>query len=117
MKTQAQLHRLETGQALSLPWNNAGPAVLTDGELLVQEPARWLAGSVVLPPPVRFVGPAVLPAGRFDFVAVRPSSVLVHETAPLLSRKRLRAVAMWIRGFLGVRALATSVRGHSITRS
>jgi hypothetical protein len=116
MKTQAQLHRIEAGQALSLSQGSAGPAVLVDGELLVQEPARWLAGLVVLPPSVRFVGPAALPSGQLSVLAVRPSSVLVHEPTPLLSRDRLRAVATWIRGLLGARALANCGRGHPITR-
>lgn len=97
MKTQTRLHRLQAGQALSLPRRSAGTAVLTDGELLVQEPARWLAGLVVLPAPVRLVAPAVLRLGQSDsFVAVRSSSVVVDEPASLLSRERLRAIAKWI---------------------
>jgi hypothetical protein len=101
MNSQAQFHRVEAGQALVLPRSSAGPAVLTDGELLMQEPARWLAGLLVLPTPVRLVAPAMLPLGQsHSFVAVRPSSVIFDEPAPLLSRERVRAVATWIRGFL-----------------
>ena len=101
MNTQGQVHRLEIGQALSLPRRSAGPAVLTEGELLVQEPAQWLAGLVVLPTPVRLAAPAVLPCGACtSFVATRPSSVVVQEAAPLLSRERLCAAATWFRAIL-----------------
>ena len=92
MNTQTQVHRLEAGQALPLPRRGAGLAVLSEGELLVQAPARWLAGTVVLSAPVRLVAPAVLPAEPgCSAVAVRPSSVVVQEAAPLLSFSRLRA--------------------------
>lgn len=98
MNTQARLHRLEAGQALPLARRTSAPAVLTEGELLVQEPALWLAGRVVLPAPVRLVAPAVLPpGGSATFVATRPSAVLVQEAAPLLSHEGLQAVAAWMR--------------------
>ena len=97
MNTQQQVHRLEAGQALPIPRRGGGPAVLTEGELVMQEPARWLAGTVVLPAAVRVVAPALLPScgPGGSFVAVGPSSVVVHEPAPLL-----RAAAAWIRGVL-----------------
>ena len=99
MKTQQRLHRLAAGQALALPRGTARPLVLAEGELLMQGPALWLAGSVVLPAPVRLVAPAALPVGGSEsFVAVRPSSVVVDEPVPLLSLERLRALAMRIRG-------------------
>lgn len=98
MNTQARVHRLEAGQVLSLPRRAAGPAVLTEGELLVQEPALWLAGRVVLPTPVRLVAPALLPsAASATFVALRASSVTAQAPSPLLSREGLRAAAAWIR--------------------
>lgn len=103
MNTQAQVHRLEAGQALPLPRRSGGPAVLTEGELLMHEPARWLAGIVVLPAPVRLVAPALLPAGASrSFVAVRASTVVVQEAEPLFTPARLRAAARWIRS-LGMR--------------
>ncbi len=92
MNTQTQVHRLEAGQALALPRRGAGPAVLSGGELLVQAPARWLAGTVVLSAPVRLVAPAVLPAEPgCSVVAVRPSVVVVREVAPWWSPSRLFA--------------------------
>lgn len=101
MKTQTQVHRLQGGQALALQGRSAGPAVLVDGELLVQQPARWLAGVVVFPAPTRLVAPATLPAGRsLTFVAVRASSVIAEVAPPLLSRRGLAAAAAWFRGLL-----------------
>lgn len=92
MNTQTQVHRLEAGQALALSRRGAGPVVLAEGEVLVQAPARWLAGTVVLSTPVRVAAPAVL---RFEpsssVVAVRTSSVVVQEAPPLLSFAALRA--------------------------
>ncbi len=91
MNTQTQVHRLEAGQALALSRQGAGPVVLAEGEVLVQAPARWLAGTVVLSAPVRYVAPAVL---RFEpsssVLALRSSSVVVEEAAPLLSWATLR---------------------------
>jgi hypothetical protein len=102
MNTQTHVHRLEAGQALALARRIAGPAVLIQGELVVQEPARWLAGIVVLPAPVRLAAPAVLPCEpSTSFVAVSASCVVAQEPAPLLSIGRLRAAAKWIRGVLG----------------
>ena len=97
MNTQTQVHRLEAGQALALARRGAGPAVLTQGELVMQEPARWLAGIVVLPAPVRLVAPAVLPSGpSCSFVAAGRSCVVVEE-GPLLFTRKLRAAATWLR--------------------
>ncbi|HEX7892209.1 MAG TPA: hypothetical protein VF522_22860 [Ramlibacter sp.] len=86
MNTQARVHRLQTGQALPVSRRSAGPVVLSEGELLVQEPASWLGGTVVVPPAVRFVAPAVLPAVLSgSAVAVRESTVVVQEPAPLFA--------------------------------
>lgn len=102
MNTQTHVHRLEAGQALAR--RSAGPAVLIQGELVVQEPARWLAGTVVLPPPVRLAAPAVLPCEpSTSFVAVSASCVVAQEAAPFLSIGRLRAAWTWFRGDPGKR--------------
>ena len=98
MNTQRHVHRLEAGQALPIPRRSGGPAVLTEGELVVQEPARWLAGTVVQPAAVRVVAPALLPASAASFVAVRPSCVVVQELPSALDK--LRAAATWIRAVL-----------------
>ena len=99
MNTQARLHRLEAGQALPQVRRGAGPVVLAEGEVLVQEPARWLGGTVVVAPAVRLVAPAVLPsADGCSVVAVHASSVLVPEAQPVLALRALRAASAWLRG-------------------
>lgn len=101
MNKQARLHRLQAGQALPLSDRTVGAAVLTEGEVWMQEPARWLAGSVVLPPPVRLTAPAVLPRGAAtSYVAIRPSRVVAQEALPLLSREPLRTAIAWARSAL-----------------
>lgn len=98
MNTQAKIQRIEAGQALAFP-RRAGPVVLTQGEVLLQEPAQWLGGTVIVPRAVRFVAPAVLPvtvAG--SVVAVRESTVVVQEAAPVFAGGKVRAVARRLAG-------------------
>ena len=98
MNRQSQVRSLEDGQALHFPRRRTGPLVLTQGELLVQEPARWLAETLVVPAPVRFVGPAVLPATpHCSIVAVRASTVVFQEPASLLSVLLAAAAGMRVR--------------------
>lgn len=98
MNTQARTFRLEAGQAFSPSRRIAGPAVLTEGEVQVQEPARWLGGQVVVSAPVRIVAPAVLPSDpSAPIVALRASTVMVVETAPPFATA-LGAASAWIRG-------------------
>ena len=109
MNTQTQVHRLEAGQALALSRQGAGPVVLAEGEVLVQAPARWRAGTVVLSAPVRHVAPAALrlePSS--SVIALRPSSMVVREAAPLLSFATLRAAAAWLRGAVQAPAAVTA---------
>ena len=95
MNTQTRVHRIETGQALPL---EGEVAVLTEGEVLVQAPPRWLAGQVFVPAAVRLVAPAVLPREpSTTVVAVRASSVSVRVAAPLFSRATLAAAWAWTR--------------------
>lgn len=91
MNTQERIHRLEAGQALPFPRRGGGSVVLSEGELLVQEPARWLAEMFVQPAAVRLVAPAVLPMdGDCTVVALQPSCVLVREPAPRFSAAQWR---------------------------
>ena len=101
MNTQARVQRLEAGQALPLPSRNQGPAILSEGELLAQAPSYWLGETVVVPPPMRLVAPAVLPPGRScSFVAVHASTVVLSERAPLFPVARWLAAAVWMRRHL-----------------
>lgn len=82
MNTQAQVLRLAAGQALAPARRGSAPAILTQGELLVQRPAQWLADTVVLHPPVRLVAPAVVDAdASSSVIAVDAATVIVpHQS-------------------------------------
>ena len=98
MKTQTQVHRLEGGQALALHRGRAGRVVLVRGELVVQQPARWLGGVVLIDQPQHIVAPALLADPQLlTIVAVRASSVVVQAPAPWLTREALQAAAAWLR--------------------
>jgi hypothetical protein len=85
MNTQTRSLRLLAGEAMLLP-RRAAQAVLTQGEVLVQPPARWLGGEVVLPKPVRLSAPALLPTEPSASVqAIGAAVVFVHEAPSLLS--------------------------------
>ncbi|HVE53040.1 MAG TPA: hypothetical protein VNB23_06615 [Ramlibacter sp.] len=103
MNTQPLSHTLLAGQAMQLPQRGAAPAVLVQGEVLLQPPAAWLAGELVLPPPVRLVSPALLPSDAAGaLVAVHEAVVVVHE-APTL-RAALMALLARVRAWRGVAA-------------
>ena len=101
MNTQPRTLRLSAGQSLLLSSRIAGPPVLVQGEVLVQGPAQWLGGVVVVPTAVRVSGPALLPGdGAASVVAVRDAVVLVQERpavvalfSSFLARLRLRRYA------------------------
>lgn len=104
MNTQQRVRRLETGQVLPAPARGEGPAVLTEGELLLQQPARWLGGTLVMTPPARLVAPALVPDMEpGSIVAVRASTVIVQQREPAFTG---RAAAAWMRRILGRRSLA-----------
>jgi hypothetical protein len=111
MNTQTRVQRLEAGQVLQLASRASPPAVLAEGELLLQPAAQWLAGMVVVPPPLRFVAPSVLPQAEASrFVAVRACSVVLPATAP---RLRLAALVENARRSLRLTvALARAWRAH-----
>ncbi|NML44601.1 hypothetical protein HHL11_12615 [Ramlibacter sp. G-1-2-2] len=93
MNTQAQVQRLQAGESLPQSRFGAGPAILAEGELLVQAPAEWLAGTVVIPSPVRIVAPAVLGdlPPNASVMAVGTAKVVVPQPAPLFP------IAKWFR--------------------
>lgn len=111
MNTQTRLQRLEPGQVLQLASRAGRPAVLSEGELLLQPAAQWLAGMVFVPPPLRLVAPAVLPqAEASSFVAVRASSVVLPAAG---SRLRLAALLENVRRSVRLTvALARAWRAH-----
>lgn len=82
MNTQSHVHRLQAGEALSLPANGTGRVILAEGEVLVQSPARWLAGTVVFSPAVRLSAPMVLNAEQAGSVVAASEASLVVEESP-----------------------------------
>ncbi len=97
MNTQSRLQRLEPGQALQ-QLHRGETAVLSQGEVLVQEPARWLGGTVVWPAPVRYAAPAVLPDLREACVtALHEATVVLQSPAPAAVGDWLGALARWRR--------------------
>ena len=100
MNTQAQVRTLVAGQALQLP-RKAAQLVLAEGELLVQEPASWLADTVVLSAPVRIVAPAVVAVAPMGSIrALRTSKVVLRQPEPFFSAARLLASAGRLRELL-----------------
>lgn len=98
MNTQATLQRIEAGQALAYPRRGAREIVLVQGEVLVQAPAQWLGGTVVVPRAVRLVAPAVLPGdSEASVVAVRASTLVVQESAPLFASSAILGAIRWLR--------------------
>lgn len=103
MNKQTRLHELQAGEALSLSRNASGRIVLVEGEVLLQPPALYLAGTVVVPPVRRLSAPGswmVSEAGSLH--ATRGARVLVEETpgwgetlkAALAGLQRRYSVAM-----------------------
>lgn len=82
--TNTRIHRLAAGQALAVDGKRNRATVLVEGEVMVQEPARWLANTFVVEAPRRVEAPARLPAGTScAVVALSGSTILVEEEAGL----------------------------------
>ena len=58
--THTTYQTLQAGQALALPARRPLSLVLVEGEVLVQPPAQWLGGALVLIPPKRVAAPLAL---------------------------------------------------------
>ncbi|MCD6076513.1 MAG: hypothetical protein K0R89_451 [Ramlibacter sp.] len=82
MNTQTHVRELQAGQALALDELPQGRFVLVEGEVLLQAPATWLAGTVVQPPAVRIAAPASLPAMEVGMLRATRDAKIVVEEAP-----------------------------------
>ena len=61
MNTNTTTYRtLQAGQSLALSDRRPLSLVLVEGEVLVQAPAQWLGGAILLLPPTRVAGPQTL---------------------------------------------------------
>ena len=86
MNTQTHVQELQAGQALALDELPQGRFVLVEGEVLLQRPATWLAGTVVQPPVIRIAAPASLPVmDAGSLLATRDAKIVVEEAPGLLS--------------------------------
>jgi molybdopterin-binding protein len=89
MNTQMQVHSLQAGEALPVLSRTGGQAILVKGEVLVQAPARLLAGMVLLSPPTRLSAPAQLRLQDGSSVlAVHQATIVVEEAPSLVAMLR-----------------------------
>lgn len=93
MNTQTQLHELQAGEALAFSRASKGRVLLAQGEVLVQAPALWLAGTVVVPPVRRLSAPASLPLSEAGSLRATRAARLVIEEAPGLAALLKSALA------------------------
>lgn len=85
MKTTYRTMALESGQALAIDRHRSANLFLAEGEVLLQGPAEWLAGTVVMAAPRRVAAPAALAsAGIASITAVGAAKIVVEEAASLL---------------------------------
>lgn len=87
MNTEDRSISLRSGQALVVDRFGSATLYLAEGELLLQAPATWLAGTVVIAPARRVLAPALLDAREIaSAVAVGAVKVRVQRAAGLLAR-------------------------------
>ena len=84
MNTQNHVHALQAGQALALSELPEGRLVLVEGEVLVQGPASWIAGTVVVPAAMRLTAPAAVPWSEVGSLRATSRAKLAIEQAPSL---------------------------------
>jgi hypothetical protein len=82
MNTQTRLHELQAGEALPLPRDANGRVVLVEGEVLMQAPALYLAGTVIVPPPRWLSAPASWMLSETGSVRATGGARLLIEEAP-----------------------------------
>ena len=85
--SNARVQTLPPGDALMIEGDRPMTIAVTEGEVMVQRAAEWLAGQVVQTAPVRVVAPAALSvdAGT-SVVAVGRARIVVDEVPGLAAR-------------------------------
>jgi hypothetical protein len=77
---------LQSGQALALDRHRSAKVFLAEGEVLLQAPAQWLGGTLVLAPPRRLAAPAAWTGAGIDSIrALGSAKVLIEEAASPLA--------------------------------
>jgi hypothetical protein len=80
--TTTSFQTLRPGQALALPARLPKSLVLVEGEVLVQAPAQWLGGTLVLSKPVRFAAPQSLPVDDGAMIIAGTRARLAMQASP-----------------------------------
>ena len=106
MNTQNHAHELQAGQVLALSGQPDGRLVLVEGEVLVQGPSSWIAGTVIVPPVLRITAPACVPLSELASLRATGRARLVIEQAPSLFATFRTALAKLQTGARGVGRLA-----------
>lgn len=89
MKTTYRTMTLQSGQALAIDRHRPASLFVAEGEVLVQAPANWLGGTVVLPAPRRAVAPAALACSEIaSITAIGSAKIHLEEAASLLEPLR-----------------------------
>lgn len=86
MNTSYRSIPLQSGQSLAFDRRRAGRLFLAEGEVLMQPPAEWLAGTLVLAPARRISAPAELVGDLASLTALGAARLQVEEPAPPLQR-------------------------------
>lgn len=80
---------LQSGQALAVDRHRGAQLFVAEGEVLLQAPARWLGGTVVLAPPRRVAAPAALACAEIaSLTALGAATVVIEEAAGPVERLR-----------------------------
>ena len=106
MNTQNDVQELQAGQVLALSGQPDGRLVLVEGEVLVQGPSAWIAGTVIVPPVMRITAPATVPLSELASLRATGRARLVIEQAPGLLATFKAAVAKLQPRALGLGRLA-----------
>ena len=89
MKTTYRTMALQSGQTLAIDRHGPASLFLAEGEVLVQAPAQWFAGTVVLTAPRRVVAPAALACAQIaSITALDAVKVHVEEAVSPLTTVR-----------------------------
>jgi hypothetical protein len=73
---------LQSGEALPVDLPRGARLYLTQGELVLQAPARWLAGTVVLSPARRVAAPAMLAPAEIQAATALTTATFLVEAQP-----------------------------------
>jgi hypothetical protein len=108
MKTNYRSLQLGSGQSLAVDRHGCATLFLTEGEVLLQAPPEWLAGTVFQSPPRRVAAPAALPAAEIHSItAIVAAKFQLEEAASPLQKLGAAWQRLRMEGF---RALGLTLR-------